>query len=142
MSGWWRLAALIATATLGLGGAYLILSAPEAPRWTIAASGLLAAAGCAAALVIAGVFVSVVIDDVRPAFRFRKPVNPMFIARRNASMVGRQNYSLHPIRFWGGLFLNNRFALVAMVFDEPEHIDFKDEAAHPAQTGAEDEGKR
>lgn len=126
---WARLIGIVSTAVLGLGAAFLIWSADEAPRWTIALSGVLAALGGLATLILLTLLAVIIIEDVRPALRFRRPANPMFIARRNASMVGRRNYSLHPIRFWGGLFLNNRFALTFMIFDQPEHIDFKDEEA-------------
>lgn len=126
MNGWWRLTSLVATAAIGIGGAWAIWAHPDAPRWTIAASGVLIAAGGAAALILLVVGVAVIAEDVRPTLRFRKPVVPMSLAHREASLVGRKRYRLHPIKFWGGITLNSRFALVFMLFDQPEYIDFKD----------------
>lgn len=126
---WARLIGIVATAVLGLGASLLIWSTPDAPRWTVALSGILAGAGGGAALILIGLLVVIIMEDVRPSFRFRKPLVPLSLAHREASMVGRSRYRLHPIRFWGGITLNTRFGLVFMVFDKPEYIDFKDEDA-------------
>lgn len=126
---WARLIGIVATAVLGLGTAFLVWSVDDAPRWTIALSGILAAVGGGAALILLALLAHIIAEDVRPAFRFRKPAVPLSLAHREASMLGRSRYRLHPISFWGGITLNNRFGLVFMIFDKPEYIDFKDQDA-------------
>jgi len=129
MSRWYRLFALIASAVIGPGASWLIWSYDDAPRWTIAVSGLLLAAGGAATLVLLAVIASVIAEDVRPTVRLRKPVVPMSLAHREASMVGHRNYRLHPIRFWGVLTLNSSFVFGFMLLSKPEYISFKEEKA-------------
>lgn len=126
---WNRLLSLIATALIGIAGACLIWSFNDAPRWTIAVSGLLAAAGVAAALVLLIILVAVIVEDVRPSVRFRKPVVPLSLAHREAALIGRTRFRLHPVTFWGVLTLNHRFVFGFMVCDKPEYVEFKTDEA-------------
>jgi hypothetical protein len=135
VSGWYRLLAILATATVGLSGAFVILSADKAPKWTLALSGVLGLAGLAAAVVLLAIVVSVIIEDVRPTVRVRKPAGSLALSHREAAMHGRLRFRMHPIRFWGVLTLNNRFLLGFMVFSEPEYLDARKELDEGAPDG-------
>lgn len=122
---WLRIAAIAVTAILGVGGAWAILRSSDAPRWLVAFSGLIGLAGLAAFAALVLISWYVVTEKIRPSLRFRKPVVPLALAHREASLVGRRAYRNHPIRFWGGLILNNSFFVGFMLFGKPECESFK-----------------
>lgn len=121
---WGRLLSIVAMAAFGLNFAYVAFTADDAPRWFIALGGVAGLAGLAALVVLIALAWWIIVDDIRPAFRFRKPVVPLALAHSESSLVGRAHYRLHPIRFWGGITLNNRFYFGFMIFGPPRHEDY------------------
>jgi hypothetical protein len=124
---WTRFFAVVAAALIGVVSGVGILAFDNAPRWLVALSGIFLGIGGVATIALLVFIVTAIIDELRPAVRLRKPVNPLFFARKEASMVGRSRYRLHPIRFWGSLTFNNTFLLGFMFFEKPQTIDFKDD---------------
>jgi hypothetical protein len=122
---WWRLAAIIAMATIGIGGGWVTFHASPDARWLVASSGVLFCAGVAAALVLMAVALHIVIEDIRPSVRLRRPVGQLALSHREASMHGQARFRHHPIKFWGVLTLNNRFVFGFMVCDPPQYLTFK-----------------
>jgi len=118
---WLRLTAFVLLAVIGLGGAYGAF-AFDAPKPILAISGVLFVAGAAAALIVGCWVYIVVIEQVRPAFRFRRPVVRMALSHDEAGLIGERRFRQHGIRFWGGMTLNNRFFVGFMLFDPPEHL--------------------
>lgn len=127
---WDRITLITATAILGLSGFWIIITNPTLPRWLIAFSGLLGLSGLCSLAVLCVLILSFIVEDVRPRIRFRKPVVPLALSHREAALVGRRAYRNHPITFWGGLILNNRFFIGFMFFGKPEHEAFQVE--HPS----------
>lgn len=118
---WGRLGLIAATAVIGLGVGWAVFNSPTAPRWTIAASGLLIMAGSLATAWLLIFVYAVLREEVRPRLSFRRPELPLSLCTREASLIGEQRLRHHPIRFWGVLTLNTRFAFGFMLFREPEY---------------------
>lgn len=124
---WWRLGMVALIAGASTAAIYAIWSQPSAPRWLIAISGLLACASAGAMITLAAFAYNVIVDDVRPSLRLRKPAAPVALSHREAALHGRARFRQHPIRFWGVLTLNNRFLFGFMVFAEPEYINLRED---------------
>jgi hypothetical protein len=122
---WWKLAAIICASVIGLGGAY-VSYAYDVPRFLVAISGLLFAVGITSTVVLAAFLWIVVSEDVRPALRFRRPVVRISLSHDEVGFVGERRFRQHPVTFWGGLILNNRFFVGFMLFAPPEHLTFTD----------------
>ncbi|QJR01739.1 hypothetical protein HH800_05745 [Sphingobium yanoikuyae] len=128
---WGRISAALATAIVGIGGAWIILAADEAPKALIAISGLLGIAGLAGAALLVAAVSYLVSEVIRPAFRFRKPAVPMALSHREAALIGHKSFRNHPVKFWGGLILGNSFFFGFMIFGAPEYERFKVEEQRP-----------
>lgn len=127
---WDRLAAVVASAVLGIGGAVVILGSASSPRWLIAVSGLLALGGGLAVLALVAFAWYIIEEDVRPRLRFGKPGARVSVSIRQASLHGRRSYKHYPVKFWGGLLLNNSFLFGLMAFEKPEIETYRvDDAA-------------
>lgn len=123
---WDRIGLITAVAVTGLGISLPILLDDTAPNALVAISGLLLLAGLAATVALLIFLWDWVANDLRPAVRCRRPVVPISLAAREAALVGRSNYRMHPIKFWSGLFFGNRLMIGLLVFDKPEHVRFDD----------------
>lgn len=122
---WRKLGSIVATAVVCDAGAYRILADPAAPRWTVAMAGPMVISGAAATLVLGIIAWSIIVDDIKPALRFHQPTIPLALAHRESALIGQRRFRNHPVRFWGGLTLSNRFFVGFMLLDPPEYETFK-----------------
>jgi hypothetical protein len=120
---WARLAAVMGSAALGLGGAYLILS-QDAPRALVAVSGVLLVVGVAATLILLAFTYVVIVEEVRPRIVARSPRQPLALSTELGALKGTRRFSLHRVRFWAGLTLNSSFFVGFMIFRRHEEVTF------------------
>jgi hypothetical protein len=123
---WDRIAAIAGAAVGGLTIGYVTFVADSLPRALIVIGGILGLAGAAASAVLVLFIYTVIADCVRPALRFRRPLVPMSLSHDEAALIGRRSFRQHPVRFWGGLTLNNRFFVGFMLFDQPTRFTLTD----------------
>jgi hypothetical protein len=129
---WARFLLVLALATAGPIAVHMIWSA-QSPRWLLALSGLVIVAVAMAWLILLALLYDFVVEKVRPSLRFRKPVVPLALSHREPTLVGHISQRNHPIRFWGGITLNNRFFVGFMLFDKPEYLRVRDRDASLAE---------
>lgn len=117
---WDRLAVATATACVGIGAGYAGLTANLGPL-AVMACGVLGLAGIAATAFLLIFIYAWIEDDVRPSLCFRRPAVPIALMHSGAAMKGYRTFRNHPVRFWGGLMLNNSFFFGFMLFGKPEY---------------------
>ena len=117
---WPRVAAIVGSAVIGLGGSYAIIANPSSSRPLLALSGILGAVGIAGACAT-GILLWASLERLRPALRFRAPVTDMALTQRLSALIGQERYQRHPIKFWGVLTLNHRFLFGFMAFGPVEY---------------------
>ncbi|MCW2763377.1 MAG: hypothetical protein JWR85_3578 [Marmoricola sp.] len=119
-----KLAAFVAASIAGVGGAYLIIASPDAPRWLLVFSGIIGIAGLFATVVVLAFLYVIITQDIRPGIVARQPNNPLALTTELGAMVGTRRFNQHPVRYWVGLTLNHRFFIGAMVFAKPQEVVF------------------
>lgn len=138
---WPRLGAILVATVVGLCAGYATFAADDPPRILVVVGGVLGVVGVAGSVAIALFAYTIIADDVRPALRFRKPAVPMSLSHDEAALIGRRSFRQHPVRFWAGLTLNNRFFMGFMLFDQPKRFTLHDPAIAAGTRSAETRSK-
>lgn len=123
-----RLALLVASGAIGLGGCFAIMVAEHAPRWVIAAGGILGLAGASATFAL-GLFAWVLIaENLTIRFRMGEPENPLSLTQNEPALIGNVRLRQYAVGHWGVFIINNRFLFGFMTLGAPEYHSFKKDA--------------